>query len=155
MNCDVPMQDNFSVASPLSGLTKDEVREVSRELELPNWNFAASPCLRSRLALNVEVSNYQSVNCLTPVRASWPTSLGIARPPWQWCWHGVSSSSSALLCDHQWYYGLMVAVDSKATVCVSVHVVCLHWVIRTHIRPQQNTSRLLNLPRRLCGCNSA
>ena len=50
-------QDNFSVASPLAELTKDEVREVSRELGLPNWNFAASPCLRSRLALNVEVGN--------------------------------------------------------------------------------------------------
>ena len=44
------------MASPLADLTKDEVREASRELGLPNWNFAASPCLRSRLALNVEVS---------------------------------------------------------------------------------------------------
>jgi uncharacterized protein len=43
------------VASPLSELTKNDVRGASRELGLPNWNHAASPCLRSRLAFSVEV----------------------------------------------------------------------------------------------------
>eukprot|EP01051_Picozoa_sp_SAG22_P022841 SAG22_NODE_5639_length_979_cov_0.913636_1_plen_105_part_00 len=43
------------VASPLRSLTKDQVRATSKELDLPNWSHAASPCLRSRLALNVEV----------------------------------------------------------------------------------------------------
>ncbi len=47
---------NFSVRSPLVHITKDEVRRASRHLNLPNWNFAASPCLRSRLALGVEAT---------------------------------------------------------------------------------------------------
>jgi len=47
---------NFSVRSPLIHSTKDEVRRASRHLNLPNWNFAASPCLRSRLALGVEAT---------------------------------------------------------------------------------------------------
>ena len=44
---------NFQVASPLVGLTKIEVRQLAREVGLPNWNYAASPCLRSRLQLGV------------------------------------------------------------------------------------------------------
>lgn len=32
------------------------MREVSRELGLPNWNHAASPCLRSRLAFGVQAT---------------------------------------------------------------------------------------------------
>jgi PP-loop superfamily ATP-utilizing enzyme len=47
---------NFSVKSPLIHVTKDQVRRASRHLNLPNWNFAASPCLRSRLALGVEAT---------------------------------------------------------------------------------------------------
>lgn len=45
---------NFSVQSPLRLTTKDNVRVAARFLGLPNWNYAASPCLRSRLALGVE-----------------------------------------------------------------------------------------------------
>lgn len=44
---------NFQVASPIQALSKDQVRAVARALGLPNWNHAASPCLRSRLALGV------------------------------------------------------------------------------------------------------
>lgn len=33
-----------------------KVRAVSRELGLPNWNHAASPCLRSRLAFGVQAT---------------------------------------------------------------------------------------------------
>ncbi|KAF1323741.1 hypothetical protein FI667_g10334, partial [Globisporangium splendens] len=44
----------FEVVSPLSHLTKSEVREVAKYLGLSNWNYAASPCLRSRLAFGVE-----------------------------------------------------------------------------------------------------
>ena len=59
----VPLQDNFHVASPLAALTKDEVRSASKELGLPNWSHAASPCLRSRLALNVEVCGIRLTAC--------------------------------------------------------------------------------------------
>ena len=43
----------FQVQSPLQNLTKHEVRQAARHLGLFNWNYAASPCLRSRLALGV------------------------------------------------------------------------------------------------------
>jgi uncharacterized protein (TIGR00268 family) len=48
---------NYKVVSPLQDLTKEEVRMVSRELGLPNWQHAASPCLRSRLAFGVEATS--------------------------------------------------------------------------------------------------
>ena len=49
-------RSNFHVASPLGTLTKNQVQDASKRLGLPNWNHAAaSPCLRSRLALDVEV----------------------------------------------------------------------------------------------------
>lgn len=47
---------NFRVLSPLDQITKDEVRRASKYLGLPNWNAAASPCLRSRLAMGVEAT---------------------------------------------------------------------------------------------------
>ncbi|ETM99471.1 hypothetical protein F441_21907 [Phytophthora nicotianae CJ01A1] len=46
----------FDVVSPLSELTKQEVRDVAKYLGLPNWNAAASPCLRSRLQFGVEAT---------------------------------------------------------------------------------------------------
>ena len=44
---------NFSVHSPLNQITKDQVRQAAKYLGLSNWNAAASPCLRSRLAMGV------------------------------------------------------------------------------------------------------
>lgn len=44
---------NFSVRSPIDAIVKQDVRLAARHLGLPNWNAAASPCLRSRLALGV------------------------------------------------------------------------------------------------------
>lgn len=44
---------NFRVRSPIDHLSKNEVRALAQALGLPNWQHAASPCLRSRLALGV------------------------------------------------------------------------------------------------------
>ncbi|DBA01431.1 TPA: hypothetical protein N0F65_007328 [Lagenidium giganteum] len=46
----------FDVASPLDELTKTDVRQMAKYLGLPNWNAAASPCLRSRLQFGVEAT---------------------------------------------------------------------------------------------------
>ncbi|OQS07059.1 hypothetical protein THRCLA_00926 [Thraustotheca clavata] len=46
----------FDVKSPLQDLTKDKVRALAKERGLLNWNYAASPCLRSRLAFGVEAT---------------------------------------------------------------------------------------------------
>ena len=43
----------FEVLSPIDHISKSEVRQAAKHLGLPNWNYAASPCLRSRLALGV------------------------------------------------------------------------------------------------------
>ena len=43
----------YRVKSPLCALSKTRVREVARAAGLPNWNLAAAPCLRSRLAAGV------------------------------------------------------------------------------------------------------
>jgi len=41
----------YQVRSPLAdcGITKEEIREIARHFELPNWNKPASPCLSSRI----------------------------------------------------------------------------------------------------------
>lgn len=41
----------YEVCSPLGdcGITKEEIREIARYFELPNWNKPASPCLSSRI----------------------------------------------------------------------------------------------------------
>ncbi|HVE55587.1 MAG TPA: ATP-dependent sacrificial sulfur transferase LarE [Pyrinomonadaceae bacterium] len=47
-----------SVRSPLveAGLTKNEIRELSKKLALPTWDKPASPCLSSRIAYGVPVT---------------------------------------------------------------------------------------------------
>ena len=49
---------NRNVRSPLAetGLTKSEIRELSRQLGLPTWDLPASPCLSSRIAHGVPVT---------------------------------------------------------------------------------------------------
>ncbi|OQR90242.1 hypothetical protein ACHHYP_05696 [Achlya hypogyna] len=46
----------FRVVSPLEDLSKAHVRALANERGLLNWNFAASPCLRSRLAFGVSAT---------------------------------------------------------------------------------------------------
>jgi pyridinium-3,5-biscarboxylic acid mononucleotide sulfurtransferase len=45
------------VLSPLDTMNKEAVRRVSRHAGLPNWNHAASPCLRSRLHFGVPATD--------------------------------------------------------------------------------------------------
>lgn len=47
------------VVSPLAdvGLTKSEIRQLSRELELPTWDKPAAPCLASRIPYGTEVTS--------------------------------------------------------------------------------------------------
>ena len=47
-----------AVRSPLieAGLSKSEVRELSRRVELPTWDKPASPCLSSRIAYGTTVT---------------------------------------------------------------------------------------------------
>lgn len=47
---------NFRVESPLLHTTKSDVRRAAKHVGLPNWNHAAAPCLRSRLAFGVEAT---------------------------------------------------------------------------------------------------
>ena len=41
----------YEVLAPLAdcGINKEEIREIARHFELPNWNKPASPCLSSRI----------------------------------------------------------------------------------------------------------
>jgi uncharacterized protein (TIGR00268 family) len=48
--------DEFGVASPLDSLPKQDVRSLARYVGLPNWNAAATPCLRSRLQFGVQAT---------------------------------------------------------------------------------------------------
>ena len=49
----------LKVASPLreAGLTKAEIREISRELELPTWDMPSCACLASRFAYGETITS--------------------------------------------------------------------------------------------------
>ncbi len=48
----------LGVLSPLAevGLTKKEIRQLSRAFDLPNWNHPSSPCLASRIPYGTKVT---------------------------------------------------------------------------------------------------
>ncbi|MBF0557894.1 MAG: ATP-dependent sacrificial sulfur transferase LarE [Nitrospirae bacterium] len=48
----------YGVRSPLleTGLTKDEIRGLSRDMGLPTWSKPASPCLSSRFPYGVQIT---------------------------------------------------------------------------------------------------
>jgi pyridinium-3,5-biscarboxylic acid mononucleotide sulfurtransferase len=47
-----------NVISPLkdAGITKDEIREIAKSLNLPNWNKPSSPCLSSRIPYGTKIT---------------------------------------------------------------------------------------------------
>ncbi len=49
---------NFEVVSPLveAGMTKQDIRDLSRRMGLPTWNKPAQPCLSSRIPYGTSVS---------------------------------------------------------------------------------------------------
>ncbi|HXH50957.1 MAG TPA: TIGR00268 family protein, partial [Terriglobia bacterium] len=49
---------NHKVLTPLldAGLTKSDIRELSRRVDLPVWDRPASACLSSRIAYGIEVT---------------------------------------------------------------------------------------------------
>ena len=51
--------EELDVKTPLAEaqLTKDEVRQLSRDLGLPNWNKYSSSCLATRVATGQQISN--------------------------------------------------------------------------------------------------
>lgn len=50
--------EELKVKTPLAdaGLTKGEIRQLSRELNLPNWNKHSSSCLATRIASGQEIN---------------------------------------------------------------------------------------------------
>lgn len=50
--------EKFSICSPLAqaGLTKEDIRRLSRELNLPTAGIPASPCLASRISYGLEIT---------------------------------------------------------------------------------------------------
>lgn len=53
----------YKVLSPLAdcGLNKDEIRQIARFYNLPNWNKPASPCLSSRIPYNHKITRKKLV----------------------------------------------------------------------------------------------
>ena len=51
--------EELGVITPLAdaGLTKQEIRQLSRSAELPNWNKPSSSCLATRIATDQSITN--------------------------------------------------------------------------------------------------
>lgn len=59
---------NFEVVSPLveAGMTKQDIRDISKSMDLPTWDKPAQPCLSSRIPYGTTVS----VEALTKIGRS-------------------------------------------------------------------------------------
>jgi uncharacterized protein len=55
--------NKYEVLSPLAEckVTKEEIREIARHFELPNWDKPASPCLSSRIPYNHKITQKKLV----------------------------------------------------------------------------------------------
>jgi uncharacterized protein len=55
--------NKYEVLSPLADckVTKEEIREIARHFELPNWDKPASPCLSSRIPYNHKITQKKLV----------------------------------------------------------------------------------------------
>lgn len=55
--------EKYEVHSPLAacGVTKEEIREIARHFNLPNWDKPASPCLSSRIPYNQPITRKKLV----------------------------------------------------------------------------------------------
>jgi uncharacterized protein len=53
----------YEVLSPLAacGISKEEIREIARHFDLPNWDKPASPCLSSRIPYNHRITQKKLV----------------------------------------------------------------------------------------------
>ncbi len=53
----------YKVLSPLAdcGLSKEEIRQIARYFNLPNWDKPASPCLSSRIPYNHKITQKKLV----------------------------------------------------------------------------------------------
>ncbi len=53
----------YEVLSPLAAceVTKEEIREIARHFDLPNWDKPASPCLSSRIPYNHKITQKKLV----------------------------------------------------------------------------------------------
>jgi uncharacterized protein len=51
--------EEFGVISPfvLAGITKSDIRDLSKELELPTWDKPANPCLASRVPYGTRITD--------------------------------------------------------------------------------------------------
>lgn len=101
---------NFNVYSPLQYTTKQNVRRAAKYLGLPNWNAAAAPCLRSRLALGMEATQ-SHLQMIEQAEAFVKKSLRV-----QNAWHEAANVRVRMLTKKR----AMIEVDSELLSFIQV-----------------------------------